>query len=138
MSDLLCPFSAPLVKNDFSCNYAQEIIRRGGAEIACQDQHAHSRCSELHNTIKTAALQAMNLEDDLLSLPHSVLIKIQYGGLTGLKVLIEDSVQTDSRVDDIVSLVSKAMDKFTTLDAIPMASITATIMDYKAQRRRKK
>ena len=66
------------------------------------------------------------------------MIKIQYGGLTGLKVLIEDSVQTDSRVDDIVSLVSKAMDKFTTLDAIPMASITASIMDYKAQRRRKK
>lgn len=138
MTDLLCPFSTPLVKNDYFCIYAQEIIRRGGAEIACQNQHAHSRCSELHNTMKTAALQAMDLEDDLLSLPHSVLVKIQYGGLTGLKKLTEDSVQTDSRVDDIDSLVSAAMDKFTSIDTIPMASITSSIMDYKAQRRRKK
>jgi len=137
MSDLLCPFSAPLIKKDFACPYAQEIIRRGGAEIACESQSAHSRCSELHNAMKTAALQAMELEDDLLSLAHSILVKIQYGGLLGLKNLTEGSAPKDDQIVNVVALVSVAMEKFNGIDDIPMASITKIIMEYKVKRRRK-
>lgn len=138
MSDLLCPFSAPLIKNDFSCTNAKEIIRRGGAEIACKNQAAHTNCSALHNTIRTAALQAMDLEDDLLTLPHNALVKIQYGGLLGLKIVTEAEVQKNDSVDDVVSLVSTAMEKFSNAENIPLSSITKTIIEYKVQRRRKK
>lgn len=47
MPDLLCPFSAPVVKQDFACQHAQEIIRRGGSEIACQQADAHGICMSL-------------------------------------------------------------------------------------------
>jgi len=138
MSDLLCPFSAPLIKNDFSCHNAIEIIRRGGAEIACDSLDAHTSCSNLHNTIKMAALQAMELDDDLLTLPHNILVKIQYGGLLGLKNIIEASIVEDNNVDDIVSLVTAAIEKFKTVDRIPLAPVTEAIINYKVQRRRKK
>ena len=138
MSDLLCPFSAPLIKNDFACTNAKEIIRRGGAEIACKNQAAHKNCSALHNAIRAAALQAMDLEDDLLTLPHNALVKIQYGGLLGLKIITEADIQQNDSVDDVVSLVSNALDKFSNVDNIPLSSITKTIIEYKVQRRRKK
>lgn len=137
MADLLCPFSAPVVKKDFACKYAQEIIRRGGSEVACQQSSSHNVCSALHGRIKTSALQAMALEDDLLTLPHNVLVKIQYGGLLGLKNLVEES-QQDDVVEDIASLVSNVMSRFVTLENIPLDSVDQTIIDYKTQRRRKK
>ena len=85
MSDLPCPFSAPVVKKDAACVCAQEVIRRGGAEVACQDQVAQQRCNELYLKIKAASLALMGADDDLLTLPHSVLVKVQYGGLAGLQ-----------------------------------------------------
>lgn len=138
MSDLLCPFSAPLIKNDFSCSKAKQIIRRGGAEIACENLDAHTSCNSLHNIIKTAALQAMGQDDDLLTLPHNILVKIQYGSLLGLKNIIEAATAEDNHIEDIVSLVAAAIDKYKTVDHVPIAPMTEAIMNYKVQRRRKK
>ena len=138
MPDLLCPFSATLVKKDFGCKHAKEIIRRGGAEIACEKSDVHTVCSTLHNTIKTSALQAMNVEDDLQTLPHSVLVKIQYGGLLGLQKVTMGESQKGNRIDDISLLVSIVMEKFQSMEDIPFDSINKTIIDYKTQRRRKK
>ena len=137
MSDLLCPFSAPLVKNDFSCTSAQEIIRRGGAEIACKSSDTHAHCVAFYNQIRTSALHTMELEDDLLTLPHNVLVKIQYGGLLGLMKVVEDN-QKSEKVDDVASLLTAAMEKFRDIESIPLSSIINTIVEYKMQRRREK
>lgn len=138
MSDLLCPFSAPLVKKDFGCTNAQEIIRRGGAEIACLQANAHATCIELHSAVKSAALTAMDYEDDLLTLPHSVLVKIQYGGLLGIQGLMADKAQHDDGVENIASLVSAVVAQFASIDQIPLESVSGTISRYKVQRQRKK
>lgn len=138
MTDLICPFSAPLVKKDFACRHAQEIIRRGGAEIACQALAAHSQCQALHNTMKAASLASMELEDDLLSLPHNVLVKIQYGGLLGLRDVTRPGGEHEKGVDDVAGLVSEATKKYSSLQNIPMEPICETIIDYRVARRRKK
>ncbi len=135
MDDLLCPFSAPLIKGDFACHSAKEIVRRGGAEIACEAADSHSRCYALHAVIKAAALRTMNLADDLLTLPHSVLVKIQYGGVLGLKNQLIAS-ETGEVVEDIAVLVDKVMQEFVTLENIPLNAVINTIMDFKAQTRR--
>lgn len=138
MSDLICPFSTPLVKDDFGCANAREIIRRGGAEIACEQLTAHTVCSGLHNNIKVAALASMDLEDDLLSLPHNVLVKIQYGGLLGLQSVTLESAENREHVENIVSLVEQAKLKFISVDNIPLEPISETISNFKIRRRRKK
>ena len=138
MHELICPFSAPLVKNDFACQHAQEIIRRGGSEIACQQMAAHAVCSKLHGQIKLAALAAMDLEDDLLTVPHNVLVKIQYGGLLGLQNLTAAQEKRDDKIHNVVSLVSQAEAQFGMLENIPLQTICETIIDYKVQRRRSK
>ena len=137
MSDLLCPFGATLVKRDFGCKYAKEIIRRGGAEIACMQSDAHAKCCALHGVIKTSFLQAMDLEDDLLTVPHNVLVKIQYGGLHGLQALESEDSQLETGIDDISLLVSNVTEKFHALESLPVDAINKVINEYKTQRRRK-
>lgn len=138
MTDLLCPFSATLIKQDFGCEYAQEIIRRGGAEIACELSQAHDSCRALHQNMKAAALVEMGVEDDLLTLPHSVLVKIQFGGLLGLQQAVEPGTEDVSRVVNITALVSAAIEHFVQLDNIPYEKTTQTIIDYKLSRRRER
>ena len=74
MSDLICPFSAPLVAQDFACRYGEAVIRRGGTEIAAPfsefatefsgDQGMLEQLGRLEKTVamETAAKQEMAFE----------------------------------------------------------------------------
>ncbi len=101
-----CPFSAPLVSHHFGCAKAQEVVRRGGAEVDCTDGASCGRCQQLFERLKVAALPAFGVEDDLLSMPHSVLVKIQYGGLLGMQRLLGGHAVAADRVEDIDRLVA--------------------------------
>lgn len=138
MSELICPFSSTLVQEDFACTNARPIVRRGGAEIACAAEPAHARCQRFFQHLKDAALPEFGVEDDLLKMPHSVLVKIQYGGLLGLQHSLGSSSGPGSTVEDIDSLVATAAEGFGSVDAIPCADFCDAIVNYKLPGRRKR
>ena len=41
----ICPFGSTLVTETCECVHAEQVVRRGGAEIICQDDAAYRRCS---------------------------------------------------------------------------------------------
>lgn len=135
MPDLICPFSATLVKSDFACQHATQIIRRGGAEIACASESTYTHCHLVHQNIKNEALKSMGLEDDLLSLPHSVLVKIQFGGLLALQVA---TANDSGKIADISRLILSAKEQFNDLTQLPFDTINTVIAEYKISRRSRK
>jgi len=134
MDEHKCPFSAPLVSRQFGCSRAREVVRRGGAEINCTDVAAHARCADLFQQLKLAALPAFGVEDDPLSMPHSVVIKIQYGGLLGLQTLLQAEARGVERVEDIQSLVNEVFLRYE--HKIPCASLVDQITSFKTRARR--
>jgi hypothetical protein len=134
MEELKCSFSAPLITQQFGCTHAQEVIRRGGAEINCTEVAAHTCCAKLFRQLKLVALPAFGVEDDLLSMPHSVLVKIQYGGLLGLQRLLRAETQVAERVEDVQALVGEALSRFN--NEIPCAPLVVDITAFKPRARR--
>ncbi len=134
MQEYKCPFSAPLITRQFGCAHAEEVIHRGGAEINCTQAAAQSRCQQLFQCFKQAALPAFGVEDDLLSMPHSVLVKVQYGGLLGLQRLLRAESQVAERVDDIQALITEAQLRYG--DAVPCTSLVDDITACKPRARR--
>jgi len=137
VQDLICPFSSPLLQDDFGCRYASRIVRRGGAEIACSTAAAHGRCTLLFQYLKDVALPAFNVEDDLLKMPHSVLVKIQYGGLLGLQHNILQGNARENGIEDIHSLIESVLERYPSLGDIPFDTLIDDITAYKLSRRRK-
>lgn len=138
MKDLICPFSATLVSEDFGCRKASRIVRRGGAEIACSSESAQSRCNDLHARMKEVSLPALGFEDDLLQMPHSAQLKIQYGGLLGLQRIVQTGEAPTTTLSNIDSLISAALDRFPSVEAIPFDELCTDITGYRLARRRKK
>jgi hypothetical protein len=136
MEEYKCPFSAPLITRQFGCVQAQEVVHRGGTEINCTDAAAHARCDQLFQHMKLAALPAFGVEDDLLSMPHSVLVKIQYGGLLGLQRVLRAESQVAERVEDVQALVAEASARFGGAAGIPVAPLVADITTFKPRARR--
>jgi len=130
----ICPFGSTLVAEVCHCIHADQVVRRGGAEIVCQDEVAYVRCTELFQQLKNVALPEFEVEDDLTTMPHSVLQKIQFGGLLGLQQLITE--QSTDTVADIASLLDALETKFGTLDDLPYNDLISTITEYKLKRRR--
>mgnify|MGYP001825440563 CR=1 FL=1 len=136
MSKLICPFSAPLVAEDFACRHAEAVIRRGGTEIACHAGTSRARCIELHQAMKAVALAEQGYEDDLTQVPHSLLVKIQYGGLLGLQRLTGQGGETATTVADIDSLVESARLRFGTVSDIPCTELCTDMTGYRLPGRR--
>lgn len=132
MADLKCAFSAPLITHQFGCHRAEEVTRRGGPDVACTDGAAAARCEALFARLKATALPAFGVEDDLLSMPHSVQVKIQYGGLLGLQRLLGGSGV--ERVEDVDALAAAVAGKFG--EAIPVDEVVPDITAHKPRARR--
>lgn len=138
MTDRICPFSATLARDDFACPRATQVIRRGGAEFACQSEQAHTRCRQLFERCKQAALPAFGVEDDLTQMPQSVLVKIQFGSLIGLQRITGGQPPVGKRIEDIDSLVAAAISHYAGPDSVPYDQLVADITGWKLSRRRKR
>lgn len=85
--------------------------------------------------MKQAALPAFGVEDDLLSMPHSVLVKVQFGGLLGLQKLMNKSSAVTTKVDDIDILVAAAVGNYGSPNAIPCHEMVEDMRSYQLRRR---
>jgi len=136
MEEYKCAFSNTLVTGQFGCEKGAQVTRRGGPDVVCASDEAHQQCEKLFQRMKQVALPAFGVEDDLLSMPHSVLVKIQFGGLLGLRRLQGDSTDESAAIKNIHGLVSQAIGKHGGLDAIPCQAFVEDMTSYKLKRRR--
>jgi hypothetical protein len=135
---LKCPFAAPITAGRAACRNAQEVVRRGGSEYDCRSEADHAACTALFEHLKAAALSAFEVEDDLLSMPHSTLVKIQSGGLLGLARLLNggDAQEADGReVADIADLVARTRGRYGDIGLVPCAELTGDMLGYRLDRR---
>ncbi|MCR4347482.1 MAG: hypothetical protein NUV55_09830 [Sulfuricaulis sp.] len=135
MEPYKCAFSNTLITKQFGCEKGEQVTRRGGPDIACASEEAHLRCEKLYQQMKAAALPAFGVEDDLLSMPHSVLVKIQLGGLLGLQRLLSSGAADSAEVRNIHALVDQAIGQYGNLDAIPCPALVEDMTSYKLKRR---
>ena len=135
MEPYKCAFSNTLITKQFGCEKGEQVTRRGGPDIACTSEEAHLRCVKLFQKMKAAALPAFGVEDDLLSMPHSVLVKIQLGGLLGLQRLLSSGAADSAEVKNIHALVDQAVGQYESLDAVPCPALVEDMTSYKLRRR---
>ncbi len=127
-----CPFSNPILSHDYGCAHANEVTRRAGPDIACGKPDAQARCEHVFEALKLAALPEFGVPDDLTQMPHSALVKIQYGGLAGLLRLIEG---TAGPIMDVDALMTRAVAHYGSVDALPCGDLVADITSHKLARK---
>ncbi len=133
--DCKCAFNSTLNADQFGCQYSKAVVRKGGLEVACTGKNVHERCALLFEKMKYAVLPELGLKDDLLSIPHSVLVKVQFGGLLGLQRKYGAAEPQAARVDNIHELVTTALTKCGDLDSIPYQEFVGDITGYRLPKR---
>jgi len=142
MIERKCPFTLIIRADRAGCSRAELVTWREGPGVDCGAPESWTRCGELLERLKTVGLPAFDVADDPLVMPQAVLTKIQLGGFTGLRDLLETPAPPQARPRsgqdeaDIDGLLDIACGRFGAVAAIPVERLVGAMKQVESRRRR--
>ena len=128
-----CPFEKALLASCGVCALAQ---RRNLAEreiVACRTAAAPLDCAAVLGLLQRNAAFALHLPHAEDRLTHAHDMKVQCGGLTGLRLLLADA----GEAGDLHELVQAAVRQEGGLEALPYSRIMQSVAAWQPRRRRR-
>ena len=135
MQGIPCAFAKILLARRCECECAERFAIAEREGIRCASRLAQSDCVSLLTVLHEQARFALGMTEVPASLPHSKELKIQGGGLEGLKQVVHGSAQTPG-VENVHSLVSLVEKQFGGFNALPTEEIIRAIATYQVRRPR--
>ncbi|MBT4838111.1 MAG: hypothetical protein HON94_12265 [Methylococcales bacterium] len=137
INEIVCPFEKAILQNHCRCLRASHFYLAGRKGVGCQSVEAQAPCFKYLHLLKVNAKFALKLHSAYELLPHNKSIKIQVGGLRGLKkiTLADDESEV---VDDINQLIKQALIEFGSFEDIPMQEIIRHIAEFKGRKKNDK
>ena len=126
-----CVFERALLARHAVCDLAlsHQIAER--ESIACTEVAAHAACAQMSELLREKSGFALGLTATRCILPHAMVMKIQSGGLDGLRVLLDPAASTP----DVGRLVRLAAERYGDPGELPFSEIVQGVAAWKARRR---
>lgn len=128
-----CPFEKAIVICRHGCRNSRRIGIGERLVIGCVSPVAQEGCKNLLALLRNNAAFALGVTDITL-LPHSKELKVQCGGLRGLRLAL--GLEAVVEIDDISDLVDQAEERCDGLENLPFSEIVRAIAHFEARRKR--
>lgn len=129
-----CPFEKALLAGCGSCALAQRRHIAEREAVACSEAAARAACTDLLGLLRRNAAFALHLPKAEESLTHTQEMKVQCGGLDGLRQALAGT----GAVGDIGALVQDAQRAPGGLEALPYPAIMRSVAAWQPRRRAKR
>lgn len=129
---LPCVFERALLARHAVCELA---VRHQIAEretVACAQPVARAVCAQMSGLLREKSAFALGQKTALRILPHAMVMKIQCGGLDGLKALLDP----EALAPDVRRLMRLAKERHGDLETLPFSAIVQGVAAWKPRRRR--
>lgn len=128
---LPCAFERALLAHHAACELA---VRHQIAEretVACAQPVARAVCARMSALLRERSAFALGLTGVQRILPHAMIMKIQCGGLDGLKALLD----AEAVAPDVRRLVRLAQERYADLADLPFSEIVQGVAAWQVRRR---
>lgn len=129
---LPCVFERALLAQCAVCELARRESIGEQEMIACSAPVARSACGTLHGLLREKSAFALGVKETRRVLPHAMVMKVQCGGLAGLK----QAIMPDAHAADVHRLVRAAVEQNGSLDVLPFSEIVKGVAAFRLRRRR--
>lgn len=126
-----CAFEKGVLARCIACSRAEKHLLAERETVNCADAAAQARCSELKTLLRSHSAFALKIPRIGAQLPHAKELKIQCGGLKGLKA----AMQGGDSVEDAFALIESALAAHGTLEDLPYSGIVQGVVHFEARRR---
>lgn len=128
---LPCVFEKALLCQAAACEAAQRVALAEREMVACREPLARASCGQLLTLLRANSAFALKVRDTQRLLPHAMTMKIQCGGLTGLKDLLDP----EAAAPDVLKLVRRAQAEFGDLASLPFSRIVQGVAHWQIRKR---
>ena len=128
---LPCVFEKALLCQAAACEAAQRVALAEREMVACREPLARASCGQLLTLLRANSAFALKVRDTQRLLPHAMTMKIQCGGLTGLKDLLDP----EAAAPDVLKLVRRAQAEFGDLANLPFSRIVQGVAHWQIRKR---
>ena len=130
---LPCVFGKALMAQSAVCELARRHAIGERETVACASPVARSACGTLYGLMREKSAFALRLKETQSVLPHAMVMKIQCGGLEGLR----QAIAPEAHAPDVHRLVREAVARYESLDALPFSEIMKGVAAWHGRKRRK-
>lgn len=131
LNPLPCVFEKALLSQAAICEAAQRLSLAEREMMACREPLARAACGQLLSLLRTNSAFALKIKDAQRILPHAMLMKVQCGGLVGLRDLLD----AGAPAPDVLKLVRLAQAEYGGFDALPFSQIVQGVAHWQIRKR---
>lgn len=130
---LPCVFEKALLAGSAVCELSAGLALAERQTIACTSPVARVDCGQLSALLRDKSAFALRLTSTRRILPHAMMMKIQCGGLQGLKEVLDP----EASLPQVRALVLKARERHGELAALPFSEIVKGVAAFQLRKRHK-
>ncbi|MDH5388320.1 MAG: hypothetical protein OEY06_07715 [Gammaproteobacteria bacterium] len=128
-----CVFEKALTNNQCKCRFSKHFWLADREGYSCQSQEIAANCRNLLTKLREKSKFLLKLHEVGEQLPHNMEIRVQVGGLRGLRSVLATD-EKDSLISDIRALIEQAEKQYDNMDALPYSEIVQSIASFKTRR----
>lgn len=134
VNPLACPFEKAVLICQCACREARRVNIAERLAVSCLNREAQGDCTLLLGLLRHNAAFALKLTHPEEVLPHAKHVKVQCGGLFGLKLALQPEQEAPG-VEDIRGLVLEAQARYGSLQDLPYNEIVRGIAGFQLRKR---
>ena len=131
-----CVFEKALTNNQCKCRLSQHFWLADREGYACESQEMSVTCRDILTKLRENSRFSLKLPAVAEQLPHNMDLRVQVGGLRGLRAVL-GSDEKDALITDIRALIEQAEQQYENMDALPYNEIVQSIASFQVRKRSK-
>ena len=136
VNERFCAFEKSVLTNRCNCSMAERFCIAEREGVHCNSDAGQKRCLKALRLLREQAHFALRTHEDKAILPHGKAMRVQVGGMRGIRALIEPDAADPRAVPDVDALLSSAETVYGNLESLPYSQIMPHIAAYQARPRR--
>ncbi len=133
-----CYYEKAILTKRAHCSRANIFCLAERQGVACHSDVAQYQCKLLLIEMRLRSRFALGIPSIEGPLPHAKEIKVQLGGLLGMRLALEPELAEETPIADIHELVNGLTDRCGNLDALPYDEIVKSVAKFQGRKKRRK
>jgi hypothetical protein len=135
VNERYCAYEKSVLTNECQCSQAERFCIAEREGVRCAGDDAQAQCLEVLALLREAARFALKAASEDGVLPHGKAMKVQVGGLRGIRAALEPDAPVGAPIDDVHGLLCRAREAYGGLAALPYSAIMREVAAYQVKKR---
>ena len=138
LASVRCVFEKALTHQQAKCLQAKHFWLADREGYSCKSSESSAICRELLENLRKTSRFVLKLHDVNGPLPHNMEIRVQVGGLRGLRQQLAAGEAPVETVDNVQAMLTQALEKYGSLQNLPYSEIVQSVTQYQGRKRRQR